>query len=219
MRVEYHKHRTGTDQCSCLHWRRTDFALLGFLIRHLGPSKGSTHCAEYVFCVLSDFMFRNIEHNVAAYSIGCWTVVRILALFNKYICYLYRIFVFAYSVCGVQASAISYLGEFHSNRTRAKHLTFAAMFMTMVVAYQGLMGIFVMPRQWEFLVFGMLVKPWRIFIFIGSCTSAVAFVAIYFLPESPKFLLSMGEKDEALEILRTIYAANRLGKSLVNIKT
>lgn len=117
---------------------------------------------------------------------------------------------------GVQAAGISYLGEFHSNRTRSKHVTFAAMFMTLSIVYQPLMGLFIMPRQWAFSLFGlMLVRPWRIYILISSLTSALTFLVITWLPESPKFELAMGRKDESLTILRRIYVANGLGAAEV----
>lgn len=122
-----------------------------------------------------------------------------------------------FSISGVQAAAIAYLGEFHSNKTRAKHVTFAAMFMTIAIVYQPLMGLFIMPRQWQFSLFGiMLIRPWRMYILISSCTSALAFVAISLLPESPKFELVMGRKEEALAILRRVYAANGLGSKEVS---
>ena len=31
---------------------------------------------------------------------------------------------------------------------------------------------------------------------------------LYFFPESPKFLMSQGRNEEALEVLKTIYASN-----------
>lgn len=63
----------------------------------------------------------------------------------------------------------------------------------------------------------MEIRPWRIYILISSCTSALAFLAITWLPESPKFLLAMGRKEEALAILRRIYAANGLGTEEVSV--
>lgn len=75
-----------------------------------------------------------------------------------------------------------------------------------------------MPSDLEFSLFGlMLIRPWRMYIFIGSLTSAIAFVVISFLPESPKFELSMGRKERALGILKSAYAANKLGLAEVSV--
>lgn len=111
------------------------------------------------------------------------------------------------------SAAISYLGEFHCNKNRARHVTFAAMFMTISIVYQALMGLFIMPRTWEFSLFGwMVIRSWRLYILITSGTSALAFVAICLLPESPKFELAMGRPDEAVRILSRAYAANGRGR-------
>lgn len=110
------------------------------------------------------------------------------------------------------SAAISYLGEFHCNTNRARHVIFAAIFMSVAVVYQSLMGLFIMPRTWEFSLFGwMVIRSWRIYIFISSCSSAFAFVAFCFLPESPKFMLAMNRPDEAVRILSLVYERNGMG--------
>lgn len=107
------------------------------------------------------------------------------------------------------ASSISYLGEFHCNRNRSRYVTFAAMFMTVSVIYQALMGLFIMPIDWQMSVFGMAYRTWRLFIIFSSMINALAFVSVAFLPESPKFVLTMGRPAEALEILKTVYRINK----------
>lgn len=118
-----------------------------------------------------------------------------------------NIYVF-HRISGVQASAISYLGEFHCNENRAKYVTLAAMCTSMSAIYQPLMGLFVMPMPWQFEIFGLLYTPWRMYILISSLINAIAFGLLMFLPESPKFMLAMGKPDEALAILRRVYATN-----------
>lgn len=114
----------------------------------------------------------------------------------------------------MSAAGISYLGEMHCNRNRSKFVTFAAMFMSMAVFYQALMGIFIMPIDWEFSVFGMTYRPWRFFILLSSMINALAFVSFTFLPESPKFMLAMGMSKEALDILKFIYRMNKGDKEV-----
>lgn len=71
------------------------------------------------------------------------------------------------------------------------------------------MGLFVMPIDWEMSVFGMAYRTWRLFILFSSMINAFAFVSVAFLPESPKFVLTMGRPEEALEILKTVYRMNK----------
>lgn len=112
------------------------------------------------------------------------------------------------SISGAQAAAISYVGEFHSVKTRSRHVTLATCFMPGSTLYQGLVGIFVMPMTWRWPIFGLLFSPWRLYLLSCSCICLVAFVGIGFLPESPKFLLAIGKQDEALAVLRRVYRIN-----------
>lgn len=112
------------------------------------------------------------------------------------------------------AAAISYLGEFHCNRNRSKSVTCAAMFMSMSVFYQAVMGMFIMPIDLQMTVFGMVYRPWRFFILISSLINALSFVSITFLPESPKFMLAMGMPKEALEILKIVHRVNNGDKAV-----
>lgn len=113
------------------------------------------------------------------------------------------------SVSGVQAASISYLGEFHGNRTRSKWVTMVIMFMPLALVYQPAVGLLVLPRAWELAIFDILIyRTWRIYILFSSSIVAAGYVASLFLPESPKFELAMGRADEALRILRRVYTAN-----------
>jgi VNT family MFS transporter (synaptic vesicle glycoprotein 2) len=49
---------------------------------------------------------------------------------------------------------------------------------------------------------------WRIFVVVSALPSIVTAVILLFLPESPKFLFSMGKEEQALDVLRHVYAVN-----------
>lgn len=119
-----------------------------------------------------------------------------------------KFYVFSYSVSGLQASAISYLGEFYSNSRRAKFVTFAAAFLPTATAFQPLLALGTLPMTWRFSIGTLVYAPWRLHILLGSCIMIFPFVSLLFLPESPKFLLAMGKKEAALEGLRFVYQKN-----------
>ena len=51
-------------------------------------------------------------------------------------------------------------------------------------------------------------NSWRIFLSICAAPSFIVAGLLMLLPESPKYLLSQGRYDEALDIFRSIYAIN-----------
>lgn len=82
------------------------------------------------------------------------------------------------------------------------------MFMPLACAFQPALGLIVMSRTWEFPIFGLIYRAWRIYIMFSSSIVAMAFAATLLLPESPKFLLAMGRPTETLAILRMMYRWN-----------
>lgn len=82
------------------------------------------------------------------------------------------------------------------------------MFSSVTAVYQPLMGLFVMPMSWKFEIFGLMYTPWRMYILVSSLINALALAAVIYLPESPKFLLTMGRNEEALDVLRRVYSVN-----------
>lgn len=114
-----------------------------------------------------------------------------------------------FSVSGVQAATYSYIGEFHSNRTRTKALSFVAMFMPACFVYLPLLAWAIIPMQWEFYIFNhMKISPWRIYLLFSSLLNGLNFIFLYQMPESPKFLLSMNRKAETINVLRKMYSVN-----------
>lgn len=123
-----------------------------------------------------------------------------------------------FSVAGLKGSGMSYITEFVTNKGRPKYVSFIASFASLAVMLQPFIGLFIMAGDFKLNIFGVLVyKPWRLYILVNSLFSGLAALAMYFLPESPKFLLAMGKPQESLEILKRIYVVNRRKSKEVNI--
>ncbi|KOC59533.1 Synaptic vesicle glycoprotein 2B, partial [Habropoda laboriosa] len=102
----------------------------------------------------------------------------------------------------------TYLGEFHAEKQRVRSICYVGLFWTISwLILPGLAWIIIpLPISLQFN--GMLYNSWRIFLaIIGIPTLMVTLVATAY-PESPKFLVSQGKTEEALAILRKIYALN-----------
>lgn len=113
-------------------------------------------------------------------------------------------------VSGIQASTYSYIGEFHCNATRTRTLSFVAMFMPACFIYLPCLAWLIIPMKMELLIFDYFkFAPWRIYLLCSSLLNGLNLICIWHLPESPKFLLSINRKDEALSVLQTIYGANK----------
>lgn len=56
------------------------------------------------------------------------------------------------------------------------------------------------------------ITPWRIQMLIHLLPGLASFVVYIKLPESPKFLISTGKSDQALQVLKYIHQTNCNGK-------
>lgn len=68
----------------------------------------------------------------------------------------------------------------------------------------------VINQEWQFYIplLDILYKPWRFFLVVCSLPSIVCAIALFKLPESPKFRFSKGDHDATLIILQKVYAIN-----------
>jgi MFS transporter, VNT family, synaptic vesicle glycoprotein 2 len=125
------------------------------------------------------------------------------------------VFFSLFSISGIAANTYAYLGEFHAEKNRAKHLSFAGVFMAfaltfcpgvawLILKFQHIAALsFVIP------VIEMNYSIWRIFLLLCATLSGTVSILLFFLPESPKFLLAQGKHDKALSILQLIYRWNK----------
>lgn len=62
----------------------------------------------------------------------------------------------------------------------------------------------VINQDWQFQVplIDITYKPWRFYFVVCSLPELIVATILLFLPESPKFVLGQGKKDEAYEILQ-----------------
>lgn len=66
--------------------------------------------------------------------------------------------------------------------------------------------------DWTYSLYFVEFKPWRLFLLCGSVLNLWNAIVSCFMPESPKFLVAQGRKEEALQVLSRVYAINT-GKS------
>ncbi|XP_078041501.1 synaptic vesicle glycoprotein 2C [Augochlora pura] len=102
----------------------------------------------------------------------------------------------------------SYLGEFHAEKQRVKTICYVGFFWTLSWLILPGLAWLIIPLPISFQFHGIVYNSWRLFLaIIGFPTLMVTLIATRY-PESPKFLVSQGRTEEALKILRKIYAIN-----------
>lgn len=118
-----------------------------------------------------------------------------------------------YSSVGIRIAGIAYLDEFLTEANRSKYLTFYSSLASVGVIVQPLLGLAIMTMIFEYEILPLLVlKPWRLFILLGSLITGFASLALIYLPEGPKHMLSMGKKADALAVLRMVHRVNKPGR-------
>ncbi|XP_070506110.1 synaptic vesicle glycoprotein 2C-like [Chironomus tepperi] len=123
-------------------------------------------------------------------------------------------FLVGFFVSGLAANTYAYLGEFHCDKTRAKHLNFCGVFMALALTFCPAMGWMILKFRHpessfihlEFI--GVHYSFWRLFFVICSVLPFFMSMFLWFLPESPKFLLLQKKHDQVVKILHTIYRSN-----------
>ncbi|KAJ0175705.1 hypothetical protein K1T71_008864 [Dendrolimus kikuchii] len=113
--------------------------------------------------------------------------------------------------------SITYLGECTNSKNRNKYIfimnsfNLASDFICYVLALGILSLEFNVPIPW----LGITYRPWRLFALIMASMLALGAVMIFFMEESPKFLVNKGDTDKAMQILKKFYGVKQSDESLV----
>ncbi|KAL2712287.1 synaptic vesicle glycoprotein 2B [Vespula squamosa] len=102
----------------------------------------------------------------------------------------------------------SYFAEFQPKSKRGSMLSFMAAFWTLGNLFVAGLAWLIIPQDIGITSAAFTYNSWRIFLLICAAPSFIVAGLLLLLPESPKYLLSCGRYQEALDIFRGIYAIN-----------
>lgn len=104
----------------------------------------------------------------------------------------------------------AYVGEFHDNIYRPKVVSWIACFVAFGNMLLPSFGWLFLPMTFSYEIpfLGIFFRPWRLLLISYGFIGLLGAICVYTLPESPKFLMTIGQQKEALQILRSIYAKN-----------
>lgn len=102
----------------------------------------------------------------------------------------------------------SYFAEFQPKKKRGAMLSFMAAFWTLGNLFVAGLAWVIIPSGIGVTTGAFIYNSWRIFLLVMSLPSFVVAALLFLLPESPKFLISTGRHEDALEVFRGIYMMN-----------
>ncbi|GBP18403.1 Synaptic vesicle glycoprotein 2A [Eumeta japonica] len=103
----------------------------------------------------------------------------------------------------------AYIGELLPARHRDLALSITNAMQTLGSALVPLLAWAIIPRGFR-LDFGIYeFRSWRLLVLAYSSIFVICGILLCFAPESPKYLVSKGKNEEALKILRMMYAKNK----------
>ncbi|XP_011177044.1 synaptic vesicle glycoprotein 2B [Zeugodacus cucurbitae] len=102
----------------------------------------------------------------------------------------------------------SYFAEFQPKAKRGSMLSFMAAFWTFGNLFVAGLAWLIIPSGIGFKTDLITYNSWRIFLMVCALPSFVVAFLLFYLPESPKFLLTKGKQEKAMAIFRGIFVTN-----------
>ncbi|KAJ3666324.1 hypothetical protein Zmor_001774 [Zophobas morio] len=114
-----------------------------------------------------------------------------------------------FGIIGATSIIFSYLGEFASKKHRDIMLGRLEVFWNVgVIILPGLAWVLLNRTLLESFNDHGNFSPWRIFVLVCSLPSLISLVMLYYLPETPKFLISKGQYEKAKLVFQKMFASN-----------
>lgn len=103
----------------------------------------------------------------------------------------------------------AYLSELHGAKYRSQMPLLVGFSFAIGTIYLPLLAAFILPLDIKWEMFdNFYFYSWGLFLVLTAIPALLSGILFVFLPESPKYLMSKGEHDKALDVFRRIYAIN-----------
>ncbi|XP_045449202.1 putative transporter svop-1 [Melitaea cinxia] len=136
------------------------------------------------------------------------------ALSTDWIVFSILKFLSSCSVAGTYALGLTLLSELTPQHRRSFMVSLTTTIYLSVTGLMAVISIPVLHLQFShhMPLLNIEFSPWRLLCIVFAAPCALGAVGMYFSYESPRYLLSVGEEQKALEVLKGIYRINT-GKS------
>ncbi|XP_049832121.1 synaptic vesicle glycoprotein 2A-like [Schistocerca gregaria] len=113
-------------------------------------------------------------------------------------------------ICGPGSIQKTFISEFHCVKYRTLIMMLSGFLFAVANIIIPVVAWLIIPNPWSVTFFGGYItyNSWRLFVAVGSFASFLAALLIYLCPETPKFLMTKGRTEEALEAFKIMYKYN-----------
>lgn len=112
-----------------------------------------------------------------------------------------------------------FIGELLPKETRSKLMVIFGFAIGLGMLLTAGVGFILQTYMMSLpIINGYIITPWRIQMLVHLIPGGIALFIYCTLPESPKFLMSTGKVDKALEVLENIHQRNCNRKEVFPIK-
>lgn len=82
----------------------------------------------------------------------------------------------------------------------------SALYFNFTCSLPAVVAFATINQDWQYAIplLGIVYRPWRLYMVLCSLPALIAYIALIFLPESPRFVLEQGKQKKAIEIVHTI---------------
>ncbi|CAH2981582.1 unnamed protein product [Chilo suppressalis] len=107
-----------------------------------------------------------------------------------------------------ESATYALLGECCNSRVRARYMLLmtSALMLTPTIYY--IWGYLIMKLNFSIPFLGIVFRPWRLLTLVMALPLGLGALLLHFYCESPKFLVNVGRKEEALLNLKKMYVKN-----------
>ncbi|XP_044761381.1 synaptic vesicle glycoprotein 2B-like isoform X2 [Coccinella septempunctata] len=118
-------------------------------------------------------------------------------------------FLGGFIINGPFAALTCYLSEFHCAKYRARVQMVLGIIFSAGTICLPLLAAVILPEEIDVVLFGYFrMHSWNILLLVSSVPPLLGGIVFFFLPESPKFLMSIGRNEEAMKVMQKVYTLN-----------
>uniref|UniRef100_A0A8D8Z5Y6 Synaptic vesicle 2-related protein n=1 Tax=Cacopsylla melanoneura TaxID=428564 RepID=A0A8D8Z5Y6_9HEMI len=112
-------------------------------------------------------------------------------------------------LCATYSTCYTLLVEYLDLSYRETGIVLLGCFTTLGLFLQPVVAYIIVPNDWDIHITGSyILSSWRIFLLASTLPSLLGAILVFFIPESPKFLMTANRRDSALDVFEKMYALN-----------